>query len=201
MLTQARRLVAAAAVAHVEVVEADATDLRAWPASTFDVVVCAAGLLYMPVAEALSAWHRLLKKSGVVAFSTMKAGSPSAGRIFRECAAGFGLTLRDPSETLGTEARCRAVLESAGFTGLQVIEARVDFESLDPTLAWEANFRAAEMFGANALSADQQARLREQYLRALDAARRVELAATARADVLFAVGHRAESPQLTGVQT
>jgi hypothetical protein len=60
----------------------------------------------------------------VIAFSTMKAGSPSAGRIFRACAARFGLDLRDPSEALGTDDRCRAVLEEAGFDRLQVIAVR-----------------------------------------------------------------------------
>jgi SAM-dependent methyltransferase len=200
MLTQARRAIAAAAVAKVEVVEADTTDLRGWPAATFDVVLCAAGLLYMPVATALASWRRLLKPGGVVAFSTMRAGSPSAGRIFRECAAGFGLTLSDPSAALGTADRCRAALASAGFAGLQVIDARVDFERVDGTLAWEANFRAAGLFGASALSIDQQSALREQYLRALEHAQRADPAAAAPADVLLAIGHRAESPQPAGAE-
>ena len=57
MLEQARRVIDAAQLANVELLEADATDLRELPASSFDAVVCAAGLLYMPVAKALSAWH------------------------------------------------------------------------------------------------------------------------------------------------
>lgn len=159
-------------------------------------VVCAAGLLYMPVATALSAWYRLLKDHGAVAFATMKAGSPSAGRLFRECAAEFGLILPDPSEALGTADRCLAVLDAAGFTRLQVIDARVDFERLDQTMAWKANFRAAGLFGANMLSgADQQQALRQRYLRALDDARRIDSAAAARADVLLAIGHRTASPR------
>ena len=201
MLQQARRVIDAAKATNVEFVEADATDLRDLPASAFDAVVCAAGLLYMPVAKALSAWRRLLKPNGVVAFSTMKAGSPSAGRIFRECAAGFGLVLQDPSEALGTAARCRDALEAAGFGRLQVIDARVDFEALDLTLAWDANFRAAGMFGADTLSPEQQAALRHQYLRALEEARRIDLAAAARADVLLAIGHRSGPVLPAGAET
>jgi SAM-dependent methyltransferase len=200
MLAQARRLIADAAVTHVDFMEADATDLADLPASSFDAVVCAAGLLYMPVGRALAAWHRLLRPDGVVAFSTMRAGSPSAGRIFRECAAAFGLTLTDPSAPLGTEARCRDALTAAGFDRADVIDARVDFEAFDPVLAWEANFRAAGLFGAGALSDRQQAALRERYLRALDEARQTDLAAGARADVLFAIGRRAPSASRAGVE-
>jgi ubiquinone/menaquinone biosynthesis C-methylase UbiE len=191
MLEQARRVIDAARLANVELLEADATDLGDLAASTLDAVVCSAGLLYMPVAKALSAWHRLLKPNGVIAFSTMKAGSPSAGRIFRECAEEFGLELKDPSEALGTEDRCRAVLEEAGFDRVQVIAGRVDFETLDATLAWDANFRAARHTATFALSATQEDAFRRQYLHALEEAQRTDRAAAARADVLFALGHRA----------
>ena len=93
-----------------------------------------------------------------VAFSTMRVGSPSSGRVFRECAARFGLDVEEPSEALGTEDRCRHVLEEAGFDRLRVIPGRVDFEILDPALAWEANFRAAGHAAARALNAEQPGR-------------------------------------------
>ena len=191
MLEHARQVVETAHVTNVALVEGDATELRELPAATFDAVVCAAGLLYMPVAKALSAWHRVLKPNGVVAFSTMKAGSPSAGRIFRACASRFGLDLQDPSEPLGSEERCRAVLQDAGFERVDVIAADVAFANIDLALAWDANFRAAGHVAARRLSARQQQDLREQYLRALSDAQQTDLAATARADVLFALGHRA----------
>jgi SAM-dependent methyltransferase len=191
MLKEARRIIAAAQLANVvELLEADATDLRDLAESTFDAVVCSAGLLSIPIAKALSAWHRLLKPNGVLAFSTMKAGSPSAGRIFRRCAARFGLDVKDPSEPLGTEDRCRAVLEEAGFDRLQVLAGRVDFQTLDRMLAWEANFRAAGDTVTRALSAGQQDALRREYLRTLEQAQQADLSASARADVLFAIGHR-----------
>lgn len=190
MLRQARRVLDEGKVANVELLEADATDLRDLAASSFDAVVCSAGLLYMPVATALSTWHRLLRPKGVVAFSTMKAGSPSTGRIFRECAARFGLLLNDPSDPLGAEDRCRAVLQQARFKNVQVIAARVDFGTLDSVLAWEANFRAAGHAATSRLSVQEQDALRQEYLRALEEAQRVDVAASARADVLFAVAHR-----------
>ena len=191
MLEQARSVRDAALLTNVEWLEADVTDLCHLAASTFDAVVCSAGLLYMPVAKALREWHRLLTSDGVAAFSTMKVGSPLAGRIFRECAARFGLDLDDPAESLGTEDRCRHVLEDAGFDRLRVISGRVDFETLDPTLAWEANFRAAGHAAARALSAERQHVLRQQFIDALNQARRADLAASSRADVIFAIGQRA----------
>ena len=73
----------------------------------------------------------VLEPDGVVAFSTMRVGSPAAGRIFKECAVRFGLVVSDPSESLGTEDRCRHVLEEVGFDRLRVMPSRVDFERFD----------------------------------------------------------------------
>lgn len=192
MLAQARIVIGAAELGNVDCLEADVSDLRDLAASTLDAVVCSAGLLYMPVAKALREWRRLLKSDGVVAFSTMRVGSPSAGRVFRECAARFGLDLKDPSEALGTEGRCRHVLEEAGFDRLRVIPGRVDFQTLDPTLAWEANFQAAGHAAARALRVEQQNVLRQQFIDALRQAMQVGLAASSRADVIFAIGRRAD---------
>jgi hypothetical protein len=66
----------------------------------------------------------------------------------------------------------------------------VDFQSLDPTLAWEANARAMDV--QRHLSADQLHALRAQYLDALDRTMQKDLAASARAEVLYAVAYRVE---------
>lgn len=194
MLDRARRGIDAAQLANVDLVEGDATDLRDFPASSFDAVVCSAGLLYMPVAKALAAWHRVLRPDGVVAFSTMRAGSPSGGSIFRTCAAKFGLALTDPSEPLGSEDRCRAALEAAGFASIDVIAGHLTFKTVDSTLAWEANFRGAGHAAARTLSPALQEELREQYVRAYEQAMRDDPERCAYADVLFAIGRRTEPP-------
>jgi ubiquinone/menaquinone biosynthesis C-methylase UbiE len=195
MLEQARRGIDAARLGNVDLIEGDATDLHdlhALPVSSLDAVVCSAGLLYMPVAQALSAWHRVLKPNGVMAFSTMRAGSPPAGRIFRACAAKFGVDLKDRSEALGTEDRCRAALEAAGFDRIEVRAGEVAFEAIDSTLAWEANFRGAGHVVARTLSLHQQEELRQQYISAYEKAMRDDRANCAHADVLFAIGRRPE---------
>jgi SAM-dependent methyltransferase len=190
MLDQARAWIEAEGFENIEVRQADATDLAGVASSTFDAVVCSAGLLYMPVAKALREWHRVLKSHGLVAFSTMRAGSPPAGSIFRQCAAECGVRLDDPSEPLGAEDRCRRSLEGAGFAVVNVIAAHVPFESIDPVAAWEANFRSAKHAGARALPADAQEVLRQRYLAALEEAMRADLAVASRADALFAIGRR-----------
>jgi hypothetical protein len=63
---------------------------------------------------------------GTIAFSTMRAGSPSAGRVFRECAAKCGVMLQDPSEALGSENRCRAALADAGFEVMAITPDRLE---------------------------------------------------------------------------
>jgi hypothetical protein len=119
----------------------------------------------------------------------MKAGSPSVGRVFRECAAGFGVALQDPSEPLGTDARCRAALEDAGFEVEQIVEDRVNFETVDPVTAWEANFCAAGHAAARSLPEDLQAELRRRFLDALRHEMTID-AGWSHTAVLFASGRR-----------
>ena len=78
-------------------------------------ITCATGLLYMDVSSALGEWRRLLQDGGLLAFSTIAAGSPPGGRLFRRCAADLGVFLQDPCEPLGSSVASRAALEEAGF--------------------------------------------------------------------------------------
>ena len=93
MLQVARRHVPAASEAPIEWVQGDATGLSSYQAASFNVVLCSAALLYMPVAQALAEWHRLLAAEGIVAFSSMRAGFPMAGRVASLNAATAGALL------------------------------------------------------------------------------------------------------------
>jgi ubiquinone/menaquinone biosynthesis C-methylase UbiE len=110
MLDIARQHVASNGQARIEWTLADASDLPSFSDESFDAVLCAAALLYMPLATSLAEWRRLLRPGGTVAFSSMRSGFPVAGRVFRECAAGYGYQLKDPSDPLGSERACHAVL-------------------------------------------------------------------------------------------
>lgn len=188
MLREAAAAVRESRLANVELVEGDAVRLPQYGSGTFDVITCAAGLLYMPVADALREWHRLLKKGGLVAFSTMQADSPPAGRIFRDCAAAFGVSLRDPSEPPGSVSACRAVLESAGFEVVDIVSETVEFSAEDLTLAWESNFRSAAHADVQHLSDQEQHALKSTHLATLAREECEHPGALRRAEVLYAFG-------------
>jgi SAM-dependent methyltransferase len=190
MLEQARIAIEAAGTPGIELLQADATDLPPFPSSTFDAVICAAGLLYMPVEKALREWHRLVKPDGVVAFSTMRAGSPPAGRLFRECAEAFGVILGDPSGELGSEDRCRTALETAGFRGVTVIPGHLHLSTSDLALAWESNLRSAAHSAVRELTAVDQEALRVEFEQAVRRAREKDELSFTRADVLYAFGRK-----------
>jgi alkylated DNA nucleotide flippase Atl1 len=144
--------------------------------------------LYMPVPEALLEWHRVLKRGGLVAFSAMKAGAPPGGRIFRDCAAMFGVSLRDPSEPLGSVSASRRVLEAAGFEVADVVSETIEFSAQDLTQAWESNSRSAGHAEVQRLSAQEQEALKDAYLNALAREEREHPGTLRQADVLYAFG-------------
>ena len=190
MLAEARTAIDAAGITNVEVAQTDATNLPQFDASTFDAVICAAALLYMPVASALEEWHRVLKPGGLVGFSTMCEGSPKAGQLFRDCAREFGVAgLEDPSAALGSNDRCRAALSAAGFHDLTVVAEHVYFSAADLERAWDSNSRSASHTAVRELSDVNLEALRARYESALSA-RLAADAAFARADVLYAFGRK-----------
>jgi hypothetical protein len=153
-------------------------------------VICSAGLLYMPVARALREWHRLVTLGGVVGFSTMRAGSPPGGRLFRECAEAFGVMLADPSGELGSEDLCRAALERAGFSQVTLVTGHLHLSAADLALAWESNLRSAAHSAVRALSDADQDALRVRYEQGLRRAQADDELSFTRADVLYAFGRK-----------
>lgn len=126
----------------------------------------------------------------MVAFSAMKTDSPPAARIFRDCAAAFGVSLRDPGEPLGSVSACEGVLEAAGFTVADIVSEVIVFEADDLAQAWEANFRSAAHAPVQRLSAEQQSALKDAYLEALAREEREHPGELLRADILYALGRR-----------
>ena len=190
MLRQARHAINMAGLPNVTLIQADAAAPAPFPDASFDAVVCAAALLYMPVHQALREWHRLLVTGGTVAFSTMRAGSPVAGRLFRECAAAAGVILTDPSQELGDEVRCTAALERAGFTSIAVTAGHIDMTQADLKLAWESNLKSAAHTLVLSLSAEDQEAVRASFEAAMAREQDRDASAFARAEVLYAVGTR-----------
>jgi len=190
MLQEARKAIHATSLQNIELLEADATDLKRYSPSTFDAVISAAALLYMSIPKALAEWHRLLKPGGVVAFSTMRTGSPQAGQLFRDCAKRFGITLQDPNRELGSADRCRLALEMSGFRKLEILQEQIELSTLDLAHAWESNFRSAKHYAVRQLSPLDQKSLRQQYELALKEAQIHDACAVSHADVFYAFGRK-----------
>lgn len=190
MLAVARRHEPESPSAPIEWVHGNAVEMAGYSAGSFDAVISAAALLYMPVSAALAEWHRLLRPGGTIAVSSMRAGSPAAGRLFRECAAAFGFHLADPSEALGSEPAVCGALEAAGFTHVVVTHDRLPFTAQDTAMAWESNLGSAAHAAVRVAGPEVLGHLRAAFTQALEDEERRTPGSTASAEVLFARGRR-----------
>ena len=190
MLEQARIAVAASGLTNIELVESDATSLAQYAARSFDAVTCACGLLYMPVQAALEEWRRLLQPGGLLGFATMRAGSPDPGRLFRDCAAEFGVSLRDPSAPLGTPSASSAALEQAGFEAVEIVSETVDFPPEDLAVAWESNLKSPAAADVHRLSPPALQAFEQRYREALARQAADDPESLSRGHVLYVTARR-----------
>ena len=190
MLAQARHAAAASGHTNLEFLLCDATALHGFQPETFDGVTCATALGYIPVAEGLREWHRLLRPGGIIGFSTMHAGFPFAARLFRTCAADYGLALEDPWDPMGSSAACLRVLEEAGFAGGEVVTEEIVFTRRDLERAWESNLRSLAHQGVRDLPEDALADLEQRYQALLAAELEAAPARLLQSKMLYATGRR-----------
>jgi ubiquinone/menaquinone biosynthesis C-methylase UbiE len=163
MLSEARADAAGSRLTNIEFIQCDATALAQLGDSTFDVVTAATSLIYIPVMEGLREWHRLLRRGGLMAFSTMEAGFPMAGRLFRECAATYGVLTDDPCAPLGSRDACRNALMTAGFVDAEIVNEPIQFSVRDLDRAWESNLRSPAHKAVLNLPAETLHELQQRY--------------------------------------
>jgi ubiquinone/menaquinone biosynthesis C-methylase UbiE len=190
MLAEARAAAALAEQTNVEFTRCDATGLAQFPDASFDAITCATALIYIPVSDGLREWHRLLRRGGIIGFSTMHAGFPVAARLFRSCAAEYGLALQDPCEPLGSSAACLEALEDAGFIGAEVVTEEQEFSRRDIAKAWESNLRAPGHAAARQLPAEALAELEQRYFALMAAEVEADPVRLLHSKMLYAVGRR-----------
>ena len=143
----------------------------------------------MPVERALAEWRRLLRPGGRLAFSTMRAGFPQAGQLFRDCAAEFGVRLVDPSAALGSKEAASTVLRDAGFVDVTVVAGRVVLSEADFCWAWESNLRSVAHQEVWSLDPAHLDALRFRFERDLEGRRKAD-PSFAVADVLYVCARR-----------
>lgn len=190
MLAVAQRHVPTPETAPITWRIGDATALADVSSRTIDAVLAAAVLLYMPIADALREWHRVLKPGGTVGFTAMRAGSPLAALLFRETAAAAGVHLEDASATLGSESACDVVLWEAGFRTRAVSAVVVPFSAQDVNIAWTSNLLSPAHTPVQALSARTLERMRADFEERMARAERRAPGSTTKSDVLVAIGRK-----------
>ena len=190
MLSRARQSITSLGMANVDLIKADAASLPTLDTGSFDLVLCSAGLLYLPVRTALREWRRLLKPDGLVAFSTVREGFPIAAGLFREHAGRYGLALTDPATELGTPSRCRQELRDAGFIPTTVVTETVRFSRNDLEYAWQAHTQGRHHDVIAALSPAQTATFRAEYTSALADLLKTDEDHVRTAEVIYALGRR-----------
>ena len=115
MLAGARKAIDSEGLKNVELIQGDAETL-AYPAATFDVVLCVSALPYLSdIPFALRKWHGLLKPGGRVAFNCWSSASYITGFLVRVVAARHGIALPVTGEEVGSPDFCRAALATAEF--------------------------------------------------------------------------------------
>jgi hypothetical protein len=120
----------------------------------------------------------------------MRTGFPVAGRVFRECAARHGFHLKDPSEPLGSDVTCHAVLRAAGFIDTVVAPVAIPFTSNDAAMAWESNLGSAAHEPVRRASIETIAQIKTAFERQLSEEEERSPGATSKIEVLFARGTR-----------
>ena len=190
MLAELRSAATAAGLSQVDALQGDATRLESLATASFDVVLCSSALLYMSAPDALREWHRLLKPHGLVGFSTMCADSPPPGRMFRDCATSFGLTLDDPSAVLGSGGALPQSAPRGRVQHVSVAPGEIHLSPADLEAAWESNLRSAAHAPVRGLTCEDQEVFRSRYEAVLKGALVADERAVTRGDVLFAFGRK-----------
>jgi ubiquinone/menaquinone biosynthesis C-methylase UbiE len=188
MLAEAQRKASIVRASSVTFERCDVTLLRHYADASFDVVLCAAGMLYLQTKAALTEWRRLLRSGGVVGFTAMAEDEPRGASVFRTCAAEWGIRLRNPNAPLGTSARCREALVRAGFRPFLVRVERVPFGAADLEMAWESNIKSPAHSVVLTLAAADLGRLRHRYEEEMQQIWRESPTALTGADIIFAFG-------------
>lgn len=129
MLTRAQEKVTRNGLMNVTFEVGDATRLE-FPDDSFDVVLCASSLFFMPDMEAaLREWQRVVRSGGLVGFSSFGAGFMQPLRdLWAARLAHHGVVFKaPPTHWLAEPATCRDLLDGTGFTQTRVVSEQLGY--------------------------------------------------------------------------
>ncbi|NEQ31459.1 MAG: methyltransferase domain-containing protein [Leptolyngbya sp. SIO4C5] len=120
MIQQAQRKKKTLNLQNIEFRLAD-VETVSLPAAAFDQVLCCSALVLLSdIPAALKHWQRLLKPGGCLAVNGFSEYAFVASMVMNRVAARYGVTLRAWNHPTGTPERFRRLLETAGFTDIQI---------------------------------------------------------------------------------
>jgi len=128
MLEQAKHKAEAKGVTNAEWREGDA-EHPPFPDATFDAVICASGIFFLPnQLAALREWRRVLKPGGRVLFSTFgKENNQYLAELAKQWQGRYGLTVFEPPTPLPDPSQCQRILDEADFADVKVLSERHDY--------------------------------------------------------------------------
>lgn len=143
MLAQARRNVAATDLSNVDLQEADAEALP-FQARTFDAVICASSIFFLPEMQAgPREWTRVVKPGGRVGFSAFGATAfQPQSDLFEARIRGYGISLPPQKRPFGWQrltdpGQCRMLLEGAWLRDIQVTTEQLGYHFASAGEWWE----------------------------------------------------------------
>ncbi len=171
MVAHARRKLASAGLTNVEFREGDAEHLD-FPDQSFDVVLCASSLFFMPdMLAALKEWRRVLAPGGYLGFTSFGSAFLQPLRdlwITRLQQYGVPIGLV-PVQRLADPAICRQLLDEAGFTQIEVRSELLGYYLRTAEERWEELRTSLEGLPLAQLAPAQREQIEAEHLAELNA--------------------------------
>lgn len=156
----------AAGVHHVSFVQADATRLPL-PDASFDLVVCASGLFFLPdMPAALREWRRVLRPGGRVLYSSYGPGlmADLPGR-WRTCLERHGVQPGfPPLRRIPSLEAAQALLDEAGFEQTRATLNPISYTLATPAERWRDIEAGLEGQPLRGFAPEQAEQIRAEHL-------------------------------------
>jgi len=166
MLASARQKLTAAGLTQVEFCVGDAEHLE-FPAQSFDVVLCAASLFFVPdMLAALREWGRVLVPGGYVGVCGF---GPTFLQPLRDLWTArlqqYGVTpAAFPWQRLADLATCQHLLDEAGFGQIEVQQEQLGYYLQTVEEWWEESWASPRRLAVLQLTPVQQAQFKAAHL-------------------------------------
>jgi arsenite methyltransferase len=166
LLERARQKVATTGLTHVEFRAGDAQRLDLGDQS-FDVVLCASALFFVPdMLAALREWHRVLKPGGQVGFSGFGPTFRSLRDLWEARLRQYGVSLptASPDDRLAEPETCRRLLHEAGFVQTAVQSEQLGYYFRTVEEYWEEIWAGQRRMAVLQLAPAQREQFQAEHL-------------------------------------